>query len=155
VSGTLALVPSGSPHSLLADVAERNADVKRIRRELDRTEQALREAVVAARDGGASWQQIAKHLGRSTQTVWERYHDEADLQETATERPRPATARAWSAGDRVLAYHPRLHPELAAAEVVRDFANGVKDRYVAVLFDDRSEPLLTHKANVFAVSGSA
>ena len=55
----------------------------------------------------------------------------------------------------MLAYHPRLHPELAAAEGVRDFANGVKDRYVAVLFDDRSEPLLTHKANVFAVSGSA
>jgi hypothetical protein len=120
--------------------------------DLKRADLALRDAVVAARNGGGSWRQIAKHLGQSPQTVWERYHNEPDIKETETDRPSPSDPGVWKAGDKVRAYHPRMHPELSIAEVVSDFRNDGSATYVEVKFDDLEDPIKTHKANVFEVN---
>jgi hypothetical protein len=55
------------------------------------------------------WRQIAKHLGLSQQAVWERYENAPGLNK-AEKRPEQAAARAWKAGEKVRAYHPRLTP---------------------------------------------
>lgn len=138
-------MPHNSPPTYLSHVTACHEDLKR-------AERALRDAVVAARNGGGSWRQIAKHLDLSPQTAWERYHNEPDIKETETDRPNRSGSGAWKAGDKVRAYHPRMHPELAIAEVVSDFRNEGKDTYVEVQFDDLKDPIKTHKQNVFEIT---
>jgi DNA-directed RNA polymerase specialized sigma24 family protein len=41
-------------------------------------EQDEREAVVAAREQGLSWESIGQALGRNRSSVWEKYHYEVD-----------------------------------------------------------------------------
>ncbi len=144
-------MPHPTPDVLLARLAERKADVAHAQQQLDEAQQGLCAAVVAARNGGGSWRQIAKHLGLSPQAVWERYENAPGLN-NAEKRPEQAAARVWKAGEKVRAYHPRLHPDLAVAEVARDFANQGRDTFVRVRFSDLPDEIRTHKANVFELS---
>lgn len=144
-------MPHPTPDHLLTSVVQRNAEVADAQQRLDEAHRALRNAVVAARNGGGSWRQIAKHLGLSPQSVWERYEGLPELRH-GNKRPDRAAARAWKAGEQVRAYHPRLHPELAVAEVVRDFENRGRDTYVKVRFNDLPDEITTHKANVFELN---
>jgi transcriptional regulator with XRE-family HTH domain len=61
--------------------------------------------------------------------------------------------RNWRAGETCIAYHPRLHRDLATATVVEDFMEGPRRYYVKIRFhDDPTEIVLTHKQNVYGVA---
>jgi hypothetical protein len=66
-------------------------------------------------------------------------------------RPEPAQPRSWAAGERCLAYHPRLHPKLGSATVMEDFTNAQRRWYVDVRFEDGIR-VTTHKQNVYPLA---